>query len=212
MSTESQIRANQLNAQHSTGPKTEEGKASSCVNNFRHGLSGNSFTVLESEDQDEFDHLLCGLRAEHQPSTMTERILVETMAQSYWLRKRALYLQDQCATNEELTLQEQQKQLALFIRYQTTQDRAFHRALSDLLKLRAERRRAEIGFESQQRQRAQELRREATEKRRQDRHKFDILFIQAKLDHQELLNCELRYETTGSSGFPHRLLEADKAA
>jgi hypothetical protein len=124
MSTEAQIRANQQNAQHSTGPSTEAGKAASCLNNFKYGLTGVSFTVLQFEDQDAYDHLLSELRAEHQPSTVTESILVEEMAQSYWLRKRALYLQDRCATDEELTLDEQQKQLALFFRYQTTHDRA----------------------------------------------------------------------------------------
>ena len=99
MSTQAQVRANQENAQHSTGPSTKAGKAVSCLNNFRHGLAGNSFTVLDFEDQDEFDALLCGLRAEHQPSTITETILVQKMAQSYWLSKRALYLQDQCCTD-----------------------------------------------------------------------------------------------------------------
>src|SRR6201996_5338786 len=110
MSTESQIRANQQNAQHSTGPATEAGKAASCKNNFKYGLTGAAFTVLDFEDQDEYDRVLSGLRFEHQPSTMTEEILVEQMAQSYWLSKRALYLQDQCATGEDLTLEQQQKQ------------------------------------------------------------------------------------------------------
>jgi hypothetical protein len=114
------------------------------MNNFRYGLTGSSFTVLEFEDQDEYERVLCGLRFEHQPATMTESILVEKMAQSYWLSKRALYLQDQCATDEDLNLEQEQKQLALFIRYQTTHDRTFHRSLNDLLKLRAEKRRQEM--------------------------------------------------------------------
>jgi hypothetical protein len=228
MSTEAQIRANQANAQHSTGPTTEAGKAASCLNNFRHGLTGNSFTVLDFEDQDEFDALLCGLRAEHQPATMTESILVAKMAQSYWLSKRALYLQDQahrafgarcarvkedqCCTDEELSLDEQQKQLALFLRYQTTNDRAFHRCLTDLLKLRAEKRRQEIGFESQQHKKAQEARRDAAEKRKQDHHKLDMLLAEAKLNHQELLNCELSFQVTGAPLAPARLQQAPKAA
>jgi len=126
MATDAQISANQSNAQLSTGPKSESGKAASSQNNFKYGLTGSSFTVLEFENQDEYDRVLCGLRFEHQPATMTESILVEKMAQSYWLSKRALYLQDQCATDEELTLEQQGRQLALFIRYQTTHDRAFH--------------------------------------------------------------------------------------
>ncbi|MFO0906970.1 MAG: hypothetical protein U0794_01170 [Isosphaeraceae bacterium] len=40
MATQRQIRANQLNAQKSTGPKTEEGKAASCQNALKHGLAG----------------------------------------------------------------------------------------------------------------------------------------------------------------------------
>jgi len=226
MATEAQILANQQNAHHSTGPKTESGKASSCKNNFKYGLTGSSFTVLDFEDQDEFNHVLSGLRHEHQPSTMTESILIEQMAQSYWLRKRAFYLQDQCCTdrahrasrarcaqsNEELSLDEQQRQLALFLRYQTTHDRAFHRALNDLLKLRADKRKQEIGFESQRLKAAAESRRESAEKRKQDRHKLDILLAEAKLNHQELLNCELSFEITGAPLAPARLKEGLKVA
>jgi hypothetical protein len=54
ISTEAQIRANRENAQHSTGPITESGKAASGLNNFRHGLAA-AFCVLPSEDQDAFD-------------------------------------------------------------------------------------------------------------------------------------------------------------
>jgi hypothetical protein len=191
MSTESQVRANQQNAQHSTGPSTDAGKAASSLNNFRHGLTGASFTVLDFEHQDEYDRVLCGLRVEHQPSTMTESILVEAMAQSYWLRKRALLFQDLAASDPHLTLDQLQKQLALFLRYQTTHDRAFHRALNDLLKLRAERRRNEIGFESLKLKQAEQSRRDSAEKRRQDVHKLDVLLAEAKLDHQHLLNLNV---------------------
>ena len=196
MATEAQITANQANSQHSTGPKSETGKAASCKNNFKYGLTGSSFTVLEFEDQDEYDHVLCGLRFEHQPATMTESILVEEMAQSYWLRKRALYLQDQCATDEELTLEEQGRQLALFIRYQTTHDRAFHRALNDLLKLRAEKRKEEIGFESQRHKQADEARREAAEKRKKELHEWAVLLAEAKVTHQQVLTSTPELDRT----------------
>jgi hypothetical protein len=212
MSTESQLRANQENAQHSTGPKTGEGKAASCQNNFKYGLTGAAITVLDFEDQDEYDRVLCGLRFEHQPATMTEAILVEKMAQSYWLSKRALCLQDQCCTDEELSLDEQQKQLALFIRYQTTHDRAFHRSLNDLLKLRAERRKTEIGFESQQHKKAQESRQLAAEKRRQDLHEYAVLLQEAKVDHQLILNSNLKLETHTATAAEKHPCEVQKAA
>jgi hypothetical protein len=233
MVTDAQVRANQANAQHSTGPTSDTGKAASSKNHFTHGLTGHSFTVLDFEDQDEFDSVLCGLRFEHQPATMTEAILVEKMAQSYWLSKRALYLQahrafgarcarsneDQCATDPELTLDEQQKQLALLIRYQTTHDRAFHRSLNDLLKLRAEKRKIQIGFESQERQRneesrkaAQESRREAAEKRKQELHKWDLLHAEAKVTHQQVLTSNLELDRTLAEIANNQRKEAKQAA
>ena len=191
MSTTAQVLANQQNAQRSTGPATESGKAASSQNNFRHGLTG-AFRVLPSEDQAEFDELLVSLRAEHQPSTPTESILVDNMAQHHWLAQRAQRLQD-LALSEGLPAKQQDHQFALFLRYQTTNERAFHRCLQDLLKLRAERRRAEIGFESQQQKKAQESRRAAAESRRQERHRWDILLAEAKVDHQQVLtlNAEM---------------------
>ncbi|HEX3683009.1 MAG TPA: hypothetical protein VHU83_10745 [Bryobacteraceae bacterium] len=212
MSTEAQISANQQNAQLSTGPTTQAGKAASSQNNFRHGLTGNSFAVLACEDQDEYDRVLCGLRFEHEPSTMTEAILVEKMAQSYWLGKRALYLQDQCCTDEELSLDEQQRQLALFIRYQTTNDRAFHKCLNDLLKLRAEKRKQEIGFESQKHKQADQSRRESAEMRKQELHRFAVFLAEAKVTHQQILNLNLEMDSHAASTAENHSQEVKKAA
>jgi hypothetical protein len=178
MSTESQIEANRENAKLSTGPKSEAGKAVAAINNTRHGLAG-AFRVLPSESQSEFDALLATLRDEHQPATFTETVLVEAMAQHHWLRQRALNLESSCydaATGQIVD----QKQLALLLRYQTTHERGFHKALNDLLKLRAARQKEQIGFESQQ--------------RKQERHKWDILLAEAKVDGQQLhdLNRDIK--------------------
>jgi hypothetical protein len=121
--TSAQVTANQSNAQHSTGPKTLQGKAMSARNNFRHGFTG-EFTVLPWEDQAEFDMLMSALRDEHEPSGLTERILVDKMAQSLWLTKRALMLQH-VTFNHEVPTCDDEKQLALYIRYQTTHERNF---------------------------------------------------------------------------------------
>jgi hypothetical protein len=224
MSTEAQIRANQQNAQHSTGPKSEHGKAASCMNNFRHGFNG-AFRVLPSEDQDEFDRLAASLHAEHQPSTITETILVEKMAQSYWLSKRAQHLQD-ITMADDLPLLDQEsgldepaglseaktKAMALFIRYQTTNDRAFHRCLADLLKLKAERRKQEIGFESQKRKEADQSRKAAAEKRKQELHEFAVLLAEAKVDHQYVLTSNAKLDGIIASTRENAPLEMKKAA
>jgi hypothetical protein len=212
MSTQSQIRANRENAQRSTGPTTEAGKAASSRNNFHHGLAGGNFAFLEFEHPTEYDQLLAGLHSEHEPSTTTEAMLVEQMAQSYWLRKRALFLQHRSATDDSLTLVEQQKQLALFLRYQSTHDRAFHRALNDLLKLRAEKRKQEIGFESQRRQDAIVALRQSAEKRKQELHQFNVLLAEAKVDYQTLLNSTSESDRKAAAANQTHSPEATQAA
>jgi hypothetical protein len=62
----------------------------------------------------------------------TELILVERLAQHHWLRNRAGLLQSNCF-HEDGGVDE--KRLALYLRYQTTHERAFRKCLNDLLKL-----------------------------------------------------------------------------
>jgi hypothetical protein len=172
MSTVAQIHANRANSQLSTGAKTDEGKAAVAQNNFRHGLTGH-FSVLPGEDAEEYAALLTGLRDEHQPSTMTEQILVEKMAQHFWLSQRAQKLTDIAIETQN------DKQLALFLRYRTTNDRAFHKSLDQLVKLRAEKRKQEIGFESQKQK-------QAAAERQQEMHEARVRLANAKAEHLEL--------------------------
>src|SRR5579862_5660428 len=72
MATANQIAANRANAQKSTGPRTEEGKAKSCLNHLSHGFAS-SATVMPGEDPQEFIALHNDLAAEHQPATPTEQ-------------------------------------------------------------------------------------------------------------------------------------------
>ena len=100
MSTEAQRAANGANAQRSTGPKTEVGKAASSHNHLSHGLTGTAFTILEWEDRNAFDELSSRLELEHKPATVTEEILIQKMAQHYWLTQRAIVLQGTCFNPE----------------------------------------------------------------------------------------------------------------
>src|SRR5437868_5428231 len=192
MSSEAQRAANQANAQLSTDPTTEEGKAISSQNRRKFGLTGR-FTVLPWEDQEDFNLLVTRLRAEHQPTIAFETDLIEKMAQHFWLAQRAVLLQETCF-DRELPICEQQKLMALYLRYQTTHERAFERCVKELRSLRNESRKQKIGFESQKRKQAEEARREANENRRQavetrkqDLHQWAVLLAEAKVDHQEVL-------------------------
>jgi hypothetical protein len=150
MASAAQIRANQENAKHSTGAKTEAGREASSRNNRRHGLAGHAFFFLEWENPDHFEQLLEALESEHQPKTATEFLLVEKMTQHYWLSQRAQQLQTLHMQDDPLD-DEVMKRVAVYMRYQTQQERLFKSALADLLKLRAERIKEQIGFESQKR-------------------------------------------------------------
>ncbi|HEX4231371.1 MAG TPA: hypothetical protein VHZ07_22060 [Bryobacteraceae bacterium] len=173
MSTSAQIAANQANTQHSVGPVTEAGKAASSQNRRIHGFTGR-FGIMKGEDGAEYTALVKALYDEHQPATVTESILVEKMAQHFWTGQRATRLQAESFGNEQ-----HPRELALYLRYQTTHDRAFHKCLSDLLKLRAEGRKAleaekkaEIGFESQ--------------KRKQELHEARVRLLTAQAENKEL--------------------------
>jgi hypothetical protein len=197
MSTKAQTAANTANAQHSTGPKSEAGKAASSLNHLSHGLTGTAFTVLDWEDQNAFNTLFSRLQSEHQPATVTEEILLEKMAQHYWLTQRAITLQATCF-NSEIAPDNPERQLALYLRYQTTHDRAFHKSLDRLLKLRAEKHKQGIGFESQKRKEADHVRRESSENRKQDMHRINVLLAEAELDHQLMQNIMLRFDNAAA--------------
>ncbi|MBV8865569.1 MAG: hypothetical protein JO210_09275, partial [Acidobacteriaceae bacterium] len=87
------LAANRANAQLSTGPKTAEGRAVVSQNRWRHGLTG-SFMLLPWERSEDFQQLAADLRSEHQPSTPTEKLLIDNMAQHHWLMQRAISLQN----------------------------------------------------------------------------------------------------------------------
>ena len=59
------------------------------------------------------------------------------MAQHWWLSQRALRLQE-LSFHAEGPVCTSEKELALYLRYHTTHQRAFSKALTDLTKLRAE--------------------------------------------------------------------------
>ena len=166
-------------------PTSQEGKATSSQNRRKFGLTGR-FTVLPWEDQEDFNLLVTRLRAEHQPTIAFETDLIEKMAQHFWLAQRAVLLQEICFDRETPHC-DCQKQLALYLRYQTTHERAFERCVKELRSLRNENRKQKIGFDSQKRKDAEETRREANETRKQDLHQWAVLLAEAKFTHQQVL-------------------------
>jgi hypothetical protein len=207
MSTEAQIAANRVNAEHSTGPKTEEGKAASSRNHYGHGLSTHTyndifFLLLPHESSEAYSLLRIALLDEHRPENETERILVDRMAQHHWLRSRAEAFESGCF-KEGGTLDD--KRLALFMRYRTSHERAFSKCLNELLKLRAEKRKVEIGFESQKRVQQELTRKQEKHQMAKEHHTWKILLAEAKVDHQQLRTLNRDMDET------QRLITAEEA-
>lgn len=83
MATDAQIKANQLNAQKSSGPKTAEGKAVSSRNAMTHGLSARHLFIA-GEDPREFEALRANLIEELDPASPLDAILVDKIAADLW--------------------------------------------------------------------------------------------------------------------------------
>jgi len=62
-----------------------------------------------------------------------------------------------------------------------------HKSLNDLLKLRAEKRKTEIGFESQERAKEEHTRKQEKHEMAKEHHKWTVLLAEAKVDHQHVL-------------------------
>ena len=80
MATQKQIEANRRNAQRSTGPVTDLGKAVAKFNALKHGMTA-STAVLPHEDPSSYAELRDSFVATYQPANAVEASLVEVSRQ-----------------------------------------------------------------------------------------------------------------------------------
>jgi hypothetical protein len=86
--SEEQILANRRNAQLSTGPQTDQGKAISAQNAFKHGFRS-SEVLIPGEDPSEFDSFRQDLLADLSPIGHMEFMLADRIIGSFWKLKRS---------------------------------------------------------------------------------------------------------------------------
>jgi hypothetical protein len=87
MTSVAQLNANRLNAQRSTGPRTEAGKAASRFNALTYGLEARS-RVIPGEDPAQLESLAAAYHGQFNPVGPLEDFLVETIVQADWNRRR----------------------------------------------------------------------------------------------------------------------------
>ncbi len=154
MLSERQLDANRRNAQHSTGPRTPEGRAAVSLNALRHGLASQT-AVLPNENPEEFRELRDAFFDEYHPAGPTETLLVEQMAISAWRLRRLRALETGLFNVRISDLRDDDhdppldprarafvydtsgsRSIETLSRYETRIERSFYRALHELQRLR----------------------------------------------------------------------------
>jgi hypothetical protein len=83
MTSDAQTSANRANSQHSTGPRSAEGKSASSRNALTHGL----FTTrdfVQPGEENAFDEMAATYRAELNPQTLLEQTYVAAIISATW--------------------------------------------------------------------------------------------------------------------------------
>ena len=91
MSSPAQVKANRANAQHSTGPRTQQGQTVSKANAVSHGLRSSRETLFAAHpvEQQNYDALQAQLRAELFPTGPAEDLVFDAYAFASFQVQRA---------------------------------------------------------------------------------------------------------------------------
>jgi len=103
MPTQKQIEANRLNAQKSTGPRTDEGKSKSRLNAFKHGLTG-QLDIMTDEQREAHDAFTARIVQSLNPADALESQLAHSIAESYWRMNRVAIIENTLFADADFTL------------------------------------------------------------------------------------------------------------
>ena len=129
------LTANATNSQHSTGPRTEEGKARSSQNATKHGLSAREVIIAPGEHE-EFQQLLTDFKIDIKPQGAIQQSLFDELVAAAWNLRRARRMEAELCTGIEyrdlLASDDLQTKLDRLARHKTRIERTFHRCLKEL--------------------------------------------------------------------------------
>ena len=149
---------NRANSQHSTGPRTPEGKQRSSLNALRHGLTGHVI-LLPGEDLAAYEQHSKDAFDQFQPANWNEEQLVQALVDLTWKLHRLSAMEDNLLvygtltreTNTEdpqvhdalamaLTFRDQHQQFATFSMYRQRLSREREKTEKNLIERQAKRR------------------------------------------------------------------------
>jgi hypothetical protein len=136
MASPAQIQANRLNSQHSTGPRTPEGKLRSSANSLKSGYCSTRL-VIAPERQAEFDAYHAELLAQTGPVGLVEQEYFKRLLLHGWNLNRIR--DDETALAEAPRNEANTQEILLVARYRRDLERAYDRALRALRELQTDR-------------------------------------------------------------------------
>lgn len=152
MASEAQTAANRRNAEKSTGPRTDEGKAKASQNALRHGLRARKVISFDESEPD-FLAYHAEIRESLEPADAVEENLVERIAMCGWRLRRMYRVEAELIDGwrnasprrfEDLQIgavfECSPDEMTRLSRYEVTLDRALHRAFVMLDRRQARRR------------------------------------------------------------------------
>jgi len=154
MISEARAAANAANAQHSTGPRTEAGKARSSGNAVSHGLASQQNFIMRGEE-DDFAAMHDTLLDQLAPADGVEMIQFELALHASWGLRRCRLVETALMESivnqgpEAILDEHNAKSLSHLQRYEAHHQRSFDRAMRNLRVLQSERlaRRAAAGHQ-----------------------------------------------------------------
>ena len=154
MSTPAQLAANQANSQHSTGPRTPDGKTASSTNATKHGFFAKHAVLLNELEHRQFESLRNSFVYEFNPANIVEVTLLDQLVLAAWNIERTNRLEAELANTEgidPLLSETNSKTLDRIGAYRTRAERTFHKCHKELRVLKASRPKAKPPAQSIQR-------------------------------------------------------------
>ena len=140
MATAAQVAANQANAQYSTGPRTEEGKAKVAHNAGKHGLCA-QYLIVRDDEREDLEALASQLRDQLSPQGSLEDTLFDNLLLAKWNMARCTRLEQElmASGNDPLVDDSAAVKLNRIQSYFRARERSFYRALKELKAVQTER-------------------------------------------------------------------------
>jgi len=145
--SQKQLEANRENSKLG-GVKTEEGKAISRYNALKHGLLSKE-VLLEGEDEKTLIEIGKKLRAELEPQTELELVLVDRVTANVWRLRRVMQIEREMMEDDKGDTKSLGSALSYdfsnhdtygkLIRYEASIERGIYKALHELQRLQAAR-------------------------------------------------------------------------